>query len=202
MKRETTPEKITDKILELCNTVVPGATPEYIPVQIQTWSRPMECFPNVQHLIRDQGGTQVNGWAIWQWANILIEAEAHSIWKSPEGKLIDITPHDNGETEILFLQDSTMVYNGISIGNIRRALTNSPLVAEFITLSEHVEAIMCSYKPGTAVPLLELQRRLMPLSERRAVIMETFKQEVGPNAFCPCQSGLKYKKCCGRLDND
>lgn len=198
MKRETTPVKISEKILELCNMVVPGAEPEYIPVEVQTWSRPMECFHNVQRIVREQRGAQINGWAIWQWANILIEAEAHAIWESPEGKLIDITPHDNGEKEILFLRDCNMVYSGQSIGNVRLALTDSPIAAELIALSEKTESIMCSYKPGTMIPLLELQQRLLPLKKRRTAIMETLNQKVGPNAFCPCQSGLKYKKCCGR----
>lgn len=33
MKRETTPAKITDKIMELCSSAVPGAAPFYIPVE-------------------------------------------------------------------------------------------------------------------------------------------------------------------------
>lgn len=198
MKHETTPAKITEKILELCNMVVPEATPEYIPVEAQTWGSPMECFPNVQRIVREQRGTQINGWAIWQWANILIEAEAHSVWESPEGKLIDITPHDYGEKEILFLRDYSMVYSGQNIRNIRCALTNSPLVAEYIGLSEQIEAIMCSYKPGTEIPLVELQFRLLPLRERIVAITTALNQKASPNSFCPCQSGLKYKKCCGR----
>ena len=149
-------------------------------------------------MVKEQGGRQINGWTVWQWANVLIEAEAHAIWESPEEKLIDITPHDYGEKEILFLRDCNMVYSGQSIGNIRLALTDSPLVAEFITISEQVEAIMCSYKPGTEIPLVELQRRLLPLKGRSVAIMRTLNQKVGPNAPCPCQSGLKYKKCCGR----
>lgn len=66
--------------------------------------------------------SQVNGWAIWQWANILVEAEAHAVWESPEGALIDITPHENGESRIPFLRDDGMVYNGNPKASKRSAL--------------------------------------------------------------------------------
>lgn len=198
MKRETTPAKITDKIMELCSRIVPDVKPEYVSVKIQEWSRARECFPNVKRMIQEQGGQQVNGWAIWQWANILAEAEAHSVWRSPEGKLADITPHDNGETEILFLPDAGMVYSGLSMGNVRLAITDSPLAAELVDLGNRIDEVMCSYRPGTEVPLSELRSRLLPLKERREAIVGMLNQKVGRNDPCPCQSGLKYKKCCGR----
>lgn len=136
MQRETTPSQVTDKIMELCNGIVADTEPVYIPVEVKEWCLPGECFPNVQRMIQEQGGKQINGWVIWQWANVLIEAEAHAAWENPEGNLIDITPHDNGESKILFLRDDSMVYSGEQIGNIRMALTGSPLAAELIDLSE------------------------------------------------------------------
>lgn len=198
MKRETTPARITDKILELCNQVVPGREPEYVPVEVQSGSLPNECFPNVERMVSEYGGRQVNGRSIWQWANILVEAEAHAVWENPEGKLIDITPHDNGEAEILFLRDETMVYAGRSIGNIKLALTDSPLVAELLDLTKKTENIMCEYEPGTEITVIELRQRLGPMAIRQKMIMEKLYQRVGRNDPCPCQSGLKYKRCCGR----
>lgn len=198
MKRETTPSRVTDKILELCSGIVPDQAPEYVPVAVQEWSLPSECFPNVERMVRENGGQQVNGWAIWQWANILVEAEAHSVWRSLEGELIDITPHDNEERQILFLCDDSMVYSGQSIGNVRLALTGSPLAVELVGLGNKIDAVMCSYAPGTEIPLSELRRRLLPLKERREAIVRMLNQKAGRNDLCPCQSGLKYKKCCGR----
>ena len=198
MKRETTPAKITDKSMELCSGIVPDAKPEYVSVAVREWSRPRECFPNVERMVREHGGQQVNGWAVWQWANILVETEAHSVWRSPEGELMDITPHDNGEREILFLHDADMVYSGQSIGNVRLAITGSPLAAELVDLGDRMDVVMCSYKPGTEIPLSELRCRLLPLKERREVIVGMLNQKADRNDPCPCQSGLKYKKCCGR----
>ena len=161
------------------------AAPEYVPVATQEWSLPNECFPNVEHVIQEKGGQQVNGWAIWQWANILVEAEAHSVWRSPEGELIDITPHVNGENEILFLKDDDMVYKGNPIASIRLALTSSKLVAEYIGLMNERDRIMSCSIPK-------------PLWDRIEEINVMLHEDVRGNEFCPCQSGLKYKKCCGR----
>ena len=158
----------------------------------------MECFPNVGQMVREHGGQQINGRAIWQWSNILVEAEAHAVWKSPEGKLVDITPHDNGEEQILFLCDESMIYSGEQIGNIRLALTGSPLAAELIELSEKTEKIMSEYKPGTKIPLTELQRKIVPLASRRQELIMQLNRKAERNEPCPCMSGLKYKKCCGR----
>ena len=167
MKRETTPVKITDKVMELCSGIVPDAGPGYVPVEVQGWALPGECFPNVGRMVRERGGQQVNGWVIWQWANILVEAEAHSVWRSPEGKLADITPHDNGEKEILFLKDDDMAYRGNIIANIGETPGKEHLIPQ-------------------------------PLWARIEEIKAMLHEEVKGNEFCPCQSGLKYKKCCGR----
>lgn len=191
MKRETTPIRVTDKIMELCSGIVPDAVPEYVPVAAQEWSLLSECFPNVQKMVRKNGGQQVNGWAIWQWTNILVEAEAHSLWQSPEEKLVDITPHDSGETNILFLRDDTVVYSEKPIGSIRQPLTGSPLVAELIRLMNERDRMLCASSEGMCEIPESLLVRIMQ-------IQMLLHMEVGRNDPCPCQSGLKYKKCCGR----
>ena len=191
MNRETTPTRITDKIMELCRGIVPEVAPIYVPVEAAGWSQPHECFPNVHRMVQEHGGQQVNGWAIWQWANILIDAEAHSVWESPDGCLRDITPHDYGEQKILFLRDDGMVYSGKRIGSVRQALTESSLVAEYIRLINEGDQIM----DGTPGKMCKIPTSLMI---RLVQISEVFHSEVDRNAPCPCQSGLKYKKCCGR----
>lgn len=191
MKRETTPQKVSDKIIELCNKAVPEAEPVYVPVKAAVWSRLHECFLNVQQMVREEGGQQVNGWVVWQWANIAVTLEAHAVWESPERKLVDITPHDCGEGEILFLRDDAVVYSGKPIGSIRQALTTSPLVAELIELMNERDRILCA-APGR---LCKMPKSLLI---RIRQIQETLHREVGRNDPCPCQSGLKYKKCCGR----
>lgn len=141
MNRETTPEKIIGKIMELCRRIVHGEVSQYVPVKPEEWSRPMECFQNVEQMVKRYGRQQVNGRGIWRWSNVLVTAEAHAVWKSPEGQLIDITPHDNNEDKILFLCDESMIYSREQIGYIGRALTESPLTAELIELSEKLRRL-------------------------------------------------------------
>lgn len=191
MKRETTPLRVTDKIIELCSGIVPSLKPKYVSVEAQEWSLPSECFLNVERMVQEQGGRQINGWAIWQWANILVEAEAHSVWQSPEGRLVDITPHDNRETDILFLADPDMVYDNNTIASVRSALTSSPLVAELIHLMNERDRIMC-VTPGR---MCKIPKSLLIQIMQIQMVLH---MEVGRNDPCPCQSGLKYKKCCGR----
>lgn len=192
MKFVTTPKEITPQILEMCRSIC-QSTLRYIPVMPAAGSLPCECFPNVNGYIDKQGGTAVNGWAIWQRANVLIEAEAHCIWASPSGDLIDITPHSHGEQEILFLRDDSLVYNGLSIPSVRMPLTSSPLVREFIDLFEERDAIM-SKELGMVYELpVQTVRRMHELEY-------LFHTKVGRNEPCPCGSGLKYKRCCGQYE--
>ncbi len=104
---------------------------------------------------------------------------------------MDITPHDCRERGILFLRDDKVVYSGKPIGSIRQALTGSPLVAELIELLNERDRIMCASVARTYVIPREMYLRIMQ-------IQEMLHKEVSRNDPCPCQSGLKYKKCCGR----
>jgi hypothetical protein len=133
MGRVTTPRVITPEINELCKSIS-EYEPVFVPVIADPKSLINECFYNVDAYIAEHGGLKVLGRSIWQRANVLIEAEAHAIWQSPDGDMVDVTPHNNGVTIILFLVDPKITYEGNLIPNIRKALTSSPLVAEFIAL--------------------------------------------------------------------
>jgi len=169
MPRETTPPKITHEIKRLCRKIAPKSKLLVVPVKAAPDALLNECFPNVKSMI---------------------EAEAHAIWKNPNGELIDITPHDDGETNIFFLPDDNVTYEGMRIPAHRMALTNSSLVKEFIHLMEKQDAISCSTKSKYVSIPFELDMRLRDLKIR-------FNTEVTRNKLCPCGSGLRYKNCCG-----
>ncbi len=65
------------------------------------------------------------------------------------------------------------------------------LVAELIGLLNERDRIMCASADRTYALPKEMYLRIMQ-------IQEMLHREVGRNDPCPCQSGLKYKKCCGR----
>jgi hypothetical protein len=92
-----------------------------------------ECFSIVPEYIEKYGGSQVIGWAIWEWPGVLLEAEFHCVWKSPNGELIDISPKDLvGISDISFLPDLEAKYIGHQVNNKMRPLNDSFLVRRFI----------------------------------------------------------------------
>lgn len=192
MGRVTTPHFITPQIRELCQSIS-EYEPVYVVVKADLRSRINECFQNVEIYIKKYGGQRILGRSIWQRANVLIEAEAHAIWESPSGDMIDITPHVNGEDSILFLVDPKMTYDGNIIPNIRKALSTSSLVNEFITLFNERDRIAAESKDNT----FSLPKNMVG---RMLEIECILNQRVTRNDSCPCQSGIKYKKCCGRYE--
>lgn len=193
MTKETTPSQITAAITELCESITLLSKPEYISVHPESWARSSECFLNVNQMINRHQGKCINGWVVWQWANILIEAEAHAVWQSPHGDLIDITPHNYNESQILFLADETVRYTGTRIRSRRQALTNSPLVAEYIRLYTYRDELTCS----TPETLYFLPKDMV---DRMKEINTLLHQKAQRNDPRPCGSGLKYKKCCGQYE--
>ena len=71
------------------------------------------CHTNVAYWVEHIGGESVDGWMLqrekgllnngwWSWA-------FHSVWKTPEGNLVDVTqnPLHEGKTHITFWKDKT-----------------------------------------------------------------------------------------------
>lgn len=189
--KTTTPRSIDEEVLQLCKEIANIGGLQYVDVIPEQYSTFNNCFPNVKKTVEKRGGIQIYGWSIWKWTNIFIEAEAHSVWKSPEGILTDVTPHIGGEDRILFLEDKNLKYNGTMIKSIRKPLTSSPLVKEYIELAIKKEDVIIN-TVGKTVSLTG------DIVQKMFYIENIFKSKVGRNDLCPCQSGLKYKRCCGK----
>lgn len=122
----TTPGAISTAIETLCQDIAPGQTPTFIEHRPAPAARPRECFSNVADEVSRCGGELVFGWAIWEWPDIFIEAEHHSVWRSGE-QLIDITPHECPTNGVLFLPDPSARYDfegQTRRNNVRRPLTD------------------------------------------------------------------------------
>jgi len=198
MRFETTPQKITDEILNLCKEINQEHNPEYIKVVPVAGSVPGKCYENVARKIAISEGEQINGWVIWQWNNMLIEAEPYSLWQSPEGECADITPREIGVQRILFLPDPSVEYGTGVHKSIMRPLTDSELVVELIHIAEEIDRILEPYTMPEDIPVAEVGPLLKPYKERKDEILAILNRKVGRNEPCVCGSGLKYKKCCGR----
>jgi hypothetical protein len=156
---------------------------------------------------KDGGGIQL-GWTIWEWTNVMIEAVFHAIWISPKSEQFDITPKRKSVRTVLFLPDSARTYDYrrgcYRIDNVRRPLSNNPLVAEFITAFERIFEFEEKHFPGPYIdaddPAFEL---LEELKEKRAFIGLRLKSQYERcldcgkrerEDSCSFRTGNKFKK--------
>lgn len=190
-RHECAPTIITPEIEKLSLLIVDKPQLKFIDVRPHPHSKMNECFHNVDYVVKESGGKRILGRVIWQWANILVEGEAHAIWESPDGKLIDVTPNSYNENRILFLKDPDMVYSNMVIGSIRMPLTDSPDVKELIHICEKMDAIMSVTKEKEVGIPANLVRR-------RTELTLQMNMPAGRNELCPCGSRMKFKRCCGR----
>src|SRR5690554_5478469 len=97
-----------------------------------------ECFELVEEKVKEFGGSQQLGWAIWERPGVFIEAEFHAVWKKPDGTFLDLNPRpiQFKIDSILFVPDERLKYEGKQIDNVRKALVKDKDVVRFIFLSE------------------------------------------------------------------
>ena len=182
---------IDQNVKKFCNDYINKNELFYVDIIPDKNAKMHNCFYNVDDVIKKYGGSKIYGWVIWKWPNILIEAEAHAIWKREDGKYIDVTPHEKNINKILFVPDMDMVYKGTIIRSKRMPLTNSPDTKRLIQLNEIRENIMLNSEGDTYELPKNLFLELMKLEKQ-------FNTIARRNEPCPCNSGLKYKKCCGK----
>src|SRR4051794_20850681 len=132
----TTPQSIAPHIVEFCAAINPNAKPGYVSVFPARHALAGEAFHNVQHHIERTGsGLPCNGWIIWEWPGLFVEAEHHCVYNPANGESMrDITPQD--ERRVLFLPDETATYDFESDSrarpNRRKAVRNHRLVHDYL----------------------------------------------------------------------
>jgi hypothetical protein len=64
------------------------------------------CHLNTWCQLRAHGGDAVHGWVLAQdKAQMFSEAIFHTVWRSAEGKLVDVTPRPDAEKRVMFVPD-------------------------------------------------------------------------------------------------
>lgn len=186
-----TPLDINEKICALCTRITREFEPVYVPVNPLGGGTTNECFYNVRRQVKKNGGVPIYGWSIWEWPKVLVEAEFHCIWKSPNGDLVDISPRPDQQSKILFLQDSSKAFNfhqPTRTDSIRMALNPDPLIDEFIKELERVQSLIPRPNMPYDYSLLNVKRNKLQA--------QIYKRYVSKNASCLCGSGKKFGKCC------
>ncbi|MCD2324759.1 hypothetical protein LQ953_12110 [Sphingomonas sp. IC-56] len=144
-----TPQVIDDAVLAFCVTVAPGV-PEYVDVVPGEAARIAYCFDNAAAAVARGGGEVAYGWAIWRWPGRYFEAEHHGIWRSPEGRLIDVTPMLYGQTRTLFLSDPQAVFDSLRYrANVLGAEPGNAVAEEYVAVARERAEILNAYgEPG------------------------------------------------------
>jgi hypothetical protein len=132
------PVEDTPEVRALCAELVPDEAPWVVKVSAPPWANPNDCTENVASVIERHGGSIEYGWQLWETLpGLMIEAEFHAVWKDEDGARLDVTPKAHPSiNRIAFLPDPNLVYEGRQIDNIRRPLTDEPLIAALIQAAE------------------------------------------------------------------
>jgi hypothetical protein len=192
------PENIDDNVIKLAKRIGSKEPPIYIEILTESYAKLDECFDAVEKKIKCDGGSMVLGWRIWERPKILIEAEFHAIWKSPDNKLIDICPKLIDTDKILFITDPRMRNDGATVDNIRISISNNRLVNDFIRTCEAIYHINNKGERAyqREVVLSEEESDIHNnLELTMSLLFDMIEKGLTRNSLCFCGSGQKYKHC-------
>ena len=87
-------------------------TPIKIPIRqsgMTATGRELSCHMNVEHLVRNYGGERITGYYINQMLD-QTNLMPHAVWKTPEGKLVDVTQRTDEQNNGNPSQDKSVCY--------------------------------------------------------------------------------------------
>ena len=157
----TTPPTISDDVLRLCRERLRGGEPTYVPVEEEPMSALNECFSTVRRRIRTHGGSIEYGWTIWEWPGIIVEAEHHAIWLTPDGRRVDIARKRYGEKNVLFVPDPKTPHVGKRVDNRRLAISKHQAVREFLAVTDEINR-----EKGMSIGMFRMTSKLQALMFR------------------------------------
>lgn len=107
----TTPKSINKKIARFCKTLNKGShAPVFLTYAEAGYGyKAGYCHANSLHYVRKHGGEVLPGWVIWH--SVFTEAEHHSVVRTLDGKILDVTPRPDGEEKLLFVPSPDHVWD-------------------------------------------------------------------------------------------
>ena len=193
----TTPPQITRHIRQLVQRVVPGGVATYMVVEPEPDALEKECFPNVEAKIARDGGRMLCGWQLWEWPHVMVEAEFHAIWLSPDGQMVDVTPKLHHETKVLFVSDPRRRYTGATVDNVRLPVRDDQLIRHFIGVSEAITHVLSRGVPTADGHVSVPENEIEPLQQAQQFLGHALLTGLRDHQPCLCGGGRKYKRCHG-----
>jgi len=196
-RQTRTPTDLNAPVFALCNELAKAIQPVFLALRAEHDAIPQECYDNVEQKIRRDGGWTQHGWTIWEWPSVLVEAEFHCVWRSPDGELVDITPKQEGDESILFLPDPKRQYSGKQVDNVRRPVRDDRLIRAFIYRAQELFRITNVGNRARGLSRGEVARIMTLEAEKQAMGMALVQGETDHRP-CFCDSGRKFRNCCGK----
>lgn len=192
-----TPLSVSKELYEITGKVSCKSKPVFIHITPANHATELNCHNNVNAHIQLFGGSIVYWWCIYVWPRVLVEFEFHSMWKSNNGELHDITQRPDKETDCLFLQDDDLKYSGLRLPNLLFSLSKDKLVIDYINASNEYAAIITENQtPYTGEAKVNI-KQLQMVSEKNKSIQTRLQNSCATerNDPCPCGSRKKFKHC-------
>lgn len=136
----------------LCNSPI-----YYIPVNPPGGSKENRCEGNVHAVVRKFGGEAIYGWHVAEWPGVYLTGRHHVVWRSPDGQIIDATPHGMGFTHIAFVDDETLRNGFCQIPSEVHCLVDDPMVQETLAVARKLEMDLIQSDPHAEIPTLDAE---------------------------------------------
>jgi hypothetical protein len=192
MYTTTTPPRIAPGVRRLIETLTPGGEARYLAVRPEPGAAVNGCFSNVRAKRARDGGRMLCGWQLWEWPRVLVEAEFHAVWLSPQGRMEEITPKPHGEAAVLFVPDDRRRYEGRVVDNVRMALEDDQLIEDFIRVSRAIVQATAGIGADRRAP-----QRIAPLRQVQRFLGRSIHAGLREHDPCLCGSGSRYRRCHG-----
>jgi len=185
-----TPVRISPEIIRLCRDLVADARQAFfLAAQPIPGADPLQCFPVVEEFVAKNGGELCVGWRIWEWPEVMIEAEFHGVWQAPNGDLRDLTT-EAATGRILFLRDPAKKYEGKRVKAVRRPLADIQEIRDLFQAEDDIFEFLD--RPEFALPgSVELTGR----DREEWLEIQTRKNRAISALPCFCRSGNKVNDC-------
>lgn len=142
----TVPKNLTPALMTFCREIS-SERAVFIHSKPSSDAQHSACFDNVARKIARAGGQTAYGWAIWHVPGLYFEAEHHGVWRNRQGALLDVSPQLEQVPRILFLPDTTAIYDPKNFrANIFKAANDGPLASEFVLLARARNDIINRYR--------------------------------------------------------
>lgn len=142
--RPTVPKPGDDDVQRWLALCAPGGAAVCVPYEDNGYAA-RYCHVSTKFHAMTHGGHRVHGWALWRWAvpsapagTTMIIAEHHSLWETPAGTLVDLTPPPSGTSSVLFVRDDNVPIRGANgVFQMWADRTNWPEVPRMLAGNSH-----------------------------------------------------------------